>query len=143
MEIFFLFVILFCGISALAILIPLRRKHTQTVREALNCDGSMQHFVFRVRISEDEVFQRLSVRNIKDELVCEPDPAHRRLRFFSDYGSSLDYTILFLPEADALVVRLDQIQAIAMRSSIPFKINPYMIEKLDAEIIPFFPRFDP
>ncbi len=116
--------------------IPLRRKHAESVREIRNCDGTLQHFVFRVRLSEEELFRRLAQLSDADELSCEADRENGRVTL-SEYGASAAYRFTLQAEEDALLLRLDQCRPLAQVGNIPWKINLFFQNKLNAELVPF------
>ena len=139
-AVLFVLGLLISGGVALAITIPAGRKHMETVREVRNHDWSMSHFVFRVRLSEEEIYRRLSEQSDADALFCDWDRTTGRVEissFRGGYGGSRGYWLTLQPEGDTLLLRLDQISHLSQSSYIPIRINPFFIEKLGAEPVAY------
>lgn len=116
--------------------IPLYQNNRKASGGITNHDSIGHKYVYKVYLSRDELIDRLNRRNVFDELTCELDLEYSTIRF-SDDESNLKYIFQIQECHGFSIFRLEQSALIAMRSYIPFKLNPYMINKLEAEIIPF------
>ena len=56
---------------------------------------------------------------------------------FSEYESSRKYSFEIQECEGFSILRLSQISLIEMQSHIPYKLNPFLIKKLNAQIVPF------
>ena len=132
--IIFFFVILFPLV--LGIIIPVYKNHYKVSGSIVNYDSSMSKFVYKIYMSRDEIINSLKMKNVKDELSCTFDFEKSTL-LFSEYGSSREY-FYEIEEYDGYsILKLNQVPLIGMRSHIPYKINPFLVSKINAEIIPF------
>ncbi len=128
------FVILFPLV--LCIVIPIYKNHDKATGGIINHDAMMQKFVYKVNLKRDEIIDLLKIKNGLDELSCTID-LERGTVNFTEYGSNREY-YYHIHECNGFsVLQLEQVVPIGMRSHIPLKLNPFMVRKLNAEIIPF------
>lgn len=116
--------------------IPLYQNNRKASGGITNHDSTGHKYVYKVYLSRDELIDRLNRRNVFDELTCELDLENSTIRF-SDDESNIKYIFQIQECHGFSIFRLEQSALIAMSSYIPLKLNPYMINKLEAEIIPF------
>ena len=96
----------------------------------------MRKFVFKIHLARQEIIDLLGAENDIDDLSCTFDFEKSVVRI-SEYGSHIDY-FFQIQEGDVFsILRLEQVALFGMQSSIPFKLNPYIVNKLQAETIPF------
>ena len=120
----------------LAITIPIYKNHYKATNNVVNYDSMMLKFVYKVCMSSEQIINELKNTSDIDELSCEFDPERSVIKFL-EYGSSREYYFK-IHECDGFsVLRLEQVTLLAMQSSIPYKLNPFLVSKLRAEIIPF------
>ena len=120
----------------LGILIPLCRDHRKAGGGVVNCDAMMRRFVYRVELSREEIIRLLKAGNDADELRCAFD-AERDVVEISEYGSSVLYHYE-IRECDGFcVLRLEQAALISVSSLVPFKLNPFIVSRLQAEPLPY------
>ena len=120
----------------LAIIIPMYKNHYRTTSNAINYDSMMRKFVYKVCMSSEQIINELKNTTDIDELSCEFDHERSVIKF-SEYGSSREYYFKIHECNGFSVLRLEQVALLGMQSSIPYKLNPFLISKLQAEIIPF------
>lgn len=96
----------------------------------------MKKFVYKINLSNEQVIELLNMRNVLDELSCTFDLDNFIIRF-SEYGSHSDYYFQVQQYNDFSILKLEQVEFISMQNQIPFKLNPFIVNKLQAEIIPF------
>lgn len=120
--------------------IPIWRRHKASVRNAVNHTPAMTCFVYRVALPRDEILRRLSDTDETDILSCSLDLSDQRVRF-TESLSSAEYTLSFQETEGGTLLRLKQssfLSNLMNSKEIPFKLNPFFIQKLNAEIIPYF-----
>jgi len=134
----FVFVLLFVIIIpiVLGINIPIYKEHSKVTGGITNFDSSMRKFVYKINLSNQEIVNLLSTKNDVDELSCAFDFEKSVIRF-SEYGSYRDYYFQVQECGDFSILRLEQVAFIGMKSAVPLKLNPFMVNKLEAKIIPF------
>ena len=134
--IFLAFFLLILVPLVLGIIIPVYKKHYKTTGNIINYDSMMRKYVYKVYMSKEEMINKLKNKTDMDELSCDFD-FERSIINFSEYGSNKEYYFQILECNGFSVLRLEQVALLGMQSSIPFKLNPFLISKLQAEIIPF------
>ena len=137
--VFLAFVIFTLAVFVLLILgylIPVFKNHNKTTGNVINYDSTMSKFVYRVNMSREEIIDTLNIKNNMDDLSCTFD-FERSVILFSEYGSSKEY-FFEIQECDGFsIIRLTQVPFIGMQSYVPFKLNPFLVSKINAQIIPF------
>lgn len=135
---FVIFGILFFAILLLVLgmMIPIFKRHQKATGGIINYDSAMGKFVYKVNLSREDITSLLGRKNSADELSCSFDFARSVVKF-SEYGSGREYR-LSVQEYDGFsILRLEQVTKIGMQSYVPYKLNPFMIKKLQAELLPF------
>lgn len=133
---FVLFFFLILTPIVLGNIIPIYKEHSKITGGIVNYDSTMRKFVFKINLSNQEVINLLNIKNDIDELSCTFDFEKSVIRF-SEYGSHRDYYFQVEEYDNFSVLKLEQVALIGMQSSIPYKLNPFMVSKLQAEIVPF------
>ena len=129
--------VLLLGIPlVLGIIIPIIQNHDKATGNVVNYDSMMRVFLYRVHMTEEEIINTLQVKNDVDELSCEFD-FERSIVKISEYGSSRDYYYTIQTYDGYSVLKLTQVSPIGMQSHIPYKLNPFMVKKLNAELVPY------
>ena len=135
---------LFLGILFLVIIIPLvlgtaipiYKNYSNVTGGVINHDSTMRKFVYKINLSYQQTVDLLNTKNVADELSCTFDFDNSTIRF-SEYGSHRDYYFQVQECNGFSVLRLEQVALIGMKSSVPYKLNPFLVSKLQAEIVPF------
>lgn len=96
----------------------------------------MRKFVYKINLSSQEIINLLNTKNDLNELSCAFDFEKSVIRF-SDYGTHRDYYFKIQECRDFSILRLEQVALLGMQSPVPYKLNPFMVNKLNAEIVPF------
>lgn len=123
----------------LGIVIPVYsvyKNHSRTTGGIINYDSTMKKFVYKSNLSNQQIVNLLNTKNEVDELSCTFDFEKSIIRF-SEYGSFRDYYFQVKECNGFSILRLEQVALIGMQSHVPYKLNPFMVNKLQAEIIPF------
>ena len=119
----------------LAIIIPVYKRHYKTTGNIKNYDTTMRKYVYKIYMSRDQIINNLKNTTDIDELSCDFDFERSTIKF-SEYGSQKEYYFQ-IQECDGFsILRLEQV-ALGMQGHIPYKLNPFLVSKLQAEIIPF------
>ncbi len=120
----------------LGIIIPVYKSHYKATGGIINYDTTMRKFVYKVNLSSEDMINLLKIKNDIDELSCTFDFDKSVIKF-SDYGSHRDYYFQVEECNGFSILKLEQVDLIGMSSHVPYKLNPFMVHKLQAEIIPF------
>ena len=145
-SVVFMFFYIFLMIVILGVLIPMYVKHAKATGGVVNYntrfDGTMTKFVYKVYMSREEIINSLKIMNVKDELSCTFD-FEKNIIIFTDL-SYLNPTIKLecfyeIQECDGFsILKLSLVSPLFHeRTNIPFKLNPFMVSKINAEIVPF------
>ena len=120
----------------LGIIISIYKDHSKVTGGIINYDSTMRKFVYKINLSNQEIVNLLNTKNDVDELSCAFDFEKSVIRF-SEYGSHRDYYFQVQECSDFSILRLEQVALIGMQSHVPYKLNPFIVSKLQAEIVPF------
>jgi hypothetical protein len=96
----------------------------------------MRKFVYKVSLTREDIINRLNTKNVMDELSCTFD-FERSVARFSEFGSYKEYYFYIEEYNGYSFLKLEEVALIGIKSSVPIKLNPFMVNKLQAEIIPF------
>ena len=133
---FVLFFFLILTPIVLGNIIPIYKEHSKITGGIVNYDSTMRKFVFKINLSNQEVINLLNIKTDIDELSCTFDFEKSVIRFL-EYGSHRDYYFKIQECSDFSILRLEQVALLGMKSSVPYKLNPFIVSKLRAEIVPF------
>ena len=120
----------------LGILIPVYRNHRQASGDVKNYDSAMRKFVYKVPLSPAEIIHSLACSDSADTLSCTLD-LERSVISFAEYGSGRDYFFQIQEGDGGSILRLSQVPSMELHSMIPYQLNPFLVQKLHAEIVPF------
>ena len=120
----------------LGIIIPIYKEHSKVTGGIINYDSTMRKFVYKINLSSQEIINLLNTKNDIDELSCAFDFEKSVVRF-SEYGSHRDYYFKIQECSDFSILKLEQVALLGMQSHVPYKLNPFIVSKLRAEIVPF------
>lgn len=132
-----LLVVLFIVLS---IVVPTYKKHREVTSGIMNYNATMREFVYKIPYIKSVIIEKLKIKNSFDELEYILDIDLCGITF-NEYGTSINYEYEIKEYDDFSVLRLKQTPLIAPQSYIPYKLNSFMVQKLDAEIIPFESNF--
>ena len=143
----FMFSWLFIMIVCLGALIPKYEKFAKATGSVVNYDRNMTKFVYKVHMSREEIISSLKIMNVKDELSCTFD-FERNIVIFTDILTSYVYKginkeyFYEIQECDGFsILKLSSVSPLPNgrndRTGIPLKLNPFMVSKINAEIVPF------
>lgn len=118
-------------IVLLSVFLPMRRNEKIT-GGIVNCDTFSRKFVFRTDMSRAQVFEALNTRNVGDRLFCSFDPASGVISL-SDYTRSSRYNVRVDEYKACTIVRLQDVGFKLGSALMPYKINEFILMKLEAE----------
>ncbi len=130
----FLFVILIPLI--LGNIIPIYKKHKSVTNGIINYDSQMKKFVYQVNLSSADIVNLLNVSDDTDDLSCTFD-FENTVIVFSEYDSHRKYHYQIQEYDGYSILKLQQAELIGMKSLIPYKLNGFIVKKLNAAVIPF------
>ena len=133
---FYIFLFILVSVLALGTVIPMHKKHKEVSNGIINYDSVMRKFVYKIYLSRQEVITLLKSKNEIDELTCSFNNDETIIKI-SEYGSNREYYIEVCEHKNYSILKLEQVSLIGMRSYIPFKLNPFIVNKLQAELVPF------
>lgn len=120
----------------LGIVIPTVREHKKTTGDVVNYDSMMRTFMYKIPMSQAEIISTLQEKNGADVLSCDFDP-ERSIVKIAEYGSSREYYYTIEVCNGYSVLKLTQVSLMGMQSHIPYKLNPFMVSKLKAKLLPY------
>lgn len=148
----FMFFGIFLFIIILGINLHILKKHEEVTGDVVNYDSSMSRFVYKVYMSKEEVINSLKIMNIKDTLSCTFDFENSTI-LFKDLSSVSSHKKYFyeIKECDGFaILKLCHVSFAKNhyymsrpfwgsrgQNNIPYMLNPFMVSKINAEIIPF------
>lgn len=143
---------LFIGIAAIGVNLPILMKHKKVTGDVVNYDPPMRKFVYKVYMYREEIISSLKIMNVKDDLSCTFD-LEKNTVLFSDLTAVYSRKEYFyeIQECDGFsILKLSQVSRAKIHSNrprrffysrgqnnIPYMLNPFMVRKINAEIIPF------
>lgn len=133
---FAIFFFIFLLPLVLGMVIPIYKNHYKTTGNVINYDSNMQKFVYKVNLSSKDIISILETKSDVDELSCTFD-FNMSIITFEEYGSHRKYYFQIKESDGFSIFKLKQVELFGMQSHIPYKLNPFIVSKLQAEIIPF------
>ncbi len=120
----------------LGIVIPIYKNHNSVTGKTINYDSSMKKYVYRINLSYRKIIDLLSAKSDIDDLSCTFDFERSVIRF-SDYTGYKDYSFSIQEFDGSCILRLEQFSSIGVPNQISYKLNPFMVAKLQAELVSF------
>ena len=138
MEILIFAIIFFAFLAplVLAIVLPVYKNHNKATGGVINYDFFMRKFVFKVNLSKEDIINRLSSTRSADDLICTVDLENSVIKI-AENGSGTNYRFQIREDIGFSVLKLEQTGLLGGQNNVPYKLNPFMVNKLQAEIIPF------
>ena len=137
----------------LVVCLPIYKKHEKVTGGIVNYDPTMRKFVYKVNMSGEEIIRSLKIINVQDDLSCTFN-LEKNTIIFSDLRYKYEYyyeiqeydgfSILKLSRASFSLDELKPSWAkyrnyyyAHPKGDIHYRLNPFMVSKINAEIIPF------
>ena len=132
----------FIMIITLVVVIP---KYVKVVKatNVVNYDWTRRKFVYKVYMSKKEIVNSLKIMNIKDELSCTFDLEKNTviitdLSLADVYKGAYKEYFYEIREYDGFsILQLSVASIFSEGNDIWLKLNPFMVSKINAEIVPF------
>ena len=102
----------------------------------VNHNSLMNKFVFKVNLTRDETIAILLTKCVKDTLTCTFDFDMSTI-VFSDFWDNEKYYLVISKCDKFSLLHLELVSFRARRSSIKYKITPFIVNKLNAEVVSF------
>lgn len=116
---------------------PVYKNHRKVTGDITNYDFAMRKFVYKVNLTSEEIIRLLETKSMLDELSCKFNDDHSII-ILLEYGTSRKYYFCIQECNGFSIVRLEQAAWIGGQSRISYKLNPFMVRKLQAQLIPFY-----
>lgn len=113
----------------------MHRKHREATNGIVNHDPMVRKFVYKVELTRDEIIGILLSTKFNDKLTCTFDPDLSTITF-NELLYSEKYYLVTEKQDSLTILKLEQIAA-SRRSQIKYKLNPFIVDKLNAHPLPF------
>ena len=129
-------------IITIVVVIPRYAKFVK-VTSVVNYDWTRRKFVYKVYMSKEKIINSLKIMNIKDELSCKFDFEKNTviitdLSLADVYKGAYKEYFYEIREYDGFsILQLSVASIFSEGSDIWLKLNPFMVSKINAEIVPF------
>ncbi len=135
---FLFFAILFAVVFVVVLskIIPIFKNHYKVTNGVTNYDSGMRKFVYRVTCSPVDVIYKLTNPGNKEQLKFDYN-SDNDIMYISDSTYRFKYRIRFRECEGYNVVMLERVCYLVKQSYIPYMLNPHIVEKLNAEIVPY------
>lgn len=130
-------IFIFILIVTLGVTIPMYAKHWKATGGVVNYDFAGKNIVYKVYMSEEEIINSLKIMNAKDSLACTFDFEKKTVLFKELSGIKQEYFYEIKECGGFSILQLSQATVFGVRDFIPYKLNLFLISKINAEIIPF------
>lgn len=118
------------------ILLPTEREKRRITGDTVNHDGICSRFVYKVALTQEQILRTLRIRREIDDLACTVDVPQSTI-IFSSYGDSKEYFFVIQEHETYSIIKLKAVYAFGMSSRVPSLLNPFMVKKLNAELVPY------
>lgn len=116
--------------------IPKYKNYWNATNGIVNYNPTLTKFVYRVYMSKKEIISSLKIINVKDELSCAFD-FEKNIIIFSGLEVLKKEFFYEIKECDGFsILKLRQASLYGSPNFV-FKINSFMVSKINAEIVPF------
>ncbi len=132
-PLFLLLALLLLGFALIYIFKPVYNDHKIT-KGVYNRDICSHQYLFRVEKSLDEIVQLLAKNNAYDTLDYAYDPNTNVITF----EKQISYNLRITPQGAHCILTVTQKNIFHSKSNVPFGINTFFIQKLDAVPIPYY-----
>lgn len=97
-----------------------------------NSDAFSRHYCYALNCTQQEAIKQLSLRNIHDALDCSLDENANTVKLMH-LNASIEYQLLFYTVENRTYLKVRRAHLLHERSNIPYLVNRFFIEKLDAQ----------
>lgn len=156
----FVICVVFVLFADLIVYQPIYKKHEKATSGVVNYDCNMNKFVYKVYMSGEEIIRSLKIMNVQDDLSCKFN-FKKNIIIFSDLGHKEEFFyeiqeydgFSILKLSKAFLIELKPLPFLTRKNnaeikygnyyytrrvgSICYRLNPFLVNKINAEIIPF------
>ena len=118
------------------VLLPIHLKNYKVSASICNHDMQGYKFVYKAPLTKEQVLQTLSTHCDTDILSCSINKTEQ-IMHFEGYHDSKDFFFLLKDMEDGTMILLRVVYKFGMRSQVPNQLNPFMVEKLNATLLPY------
>lgn len=122
-------------VAGLGIFYNCRELH-KVSKSVVNHDNFMREFIFKIDKSEEEIISILSAENKSDFFSCTLNQNEKTMTFYEFAGKN-EYRYDIQDFGDNCILRLKQTSCFSDIRDVLYKLNPFIVKKLNAEIIPY------
>ncbi len=117
-----------------AVLVPPMVRHRK-VTAVRNHNVARMKFVYKIEMSQEALLDTLS--DSTNNLAFRINRENATMRICDASSTILYYYDIEKIADETVVLRLEQRSYVTMRSQISYKLNPFFVDFLDAELLPF------
>ncbi len=121
---------------ALVFTLSMHKNNNVATDGVINYDYAARKFVYKVNLTRDEIISILQTIRSDDALTCTFD-SDMSTMIFSDLWDHEKYYLVVQNDVDFSILRLERVGLSSRRSQIKYKLNPFIVSKLNAEAVPF------
>ncbi|MDO4154618.1 MAG: hypothetical protein Q4E21_07175 [Clostridia bacterium] len=115
------------------------KKYKNANGNVQNTDTFMRHFCYFVPYSEQEISEKLALRNMYDETEYIYDAEQNVITFQSaEYGGPARYELQFTACNSGTMLKVSQMDLIASQNYFPYLQNAFWSKKINAKPTAFF-----
>lgn len=111
------------------------RDHQKVSKGVINYDPFMRNFVFKIKKSKEEIISTLSSQRKSDSFGCVLNKDENIITLCG-YATDAKYSYDIQEFENYCILRLKQL-SLSSCGDIIYRLNHFMVNNLDAEIIPY------
>ena len=117
--------------------VSMYKEHSQATGKIINYDAFMNKFVYKIPLTKAEILSKFSEQNNTGELSCILD-LEISVIVLADLNSREEYFFHIQEQDGFSILQLETVHVFSMHQNrIGWKLNPFMVDKLHAQIVPF------
>lgn len=118
------------------ILLPIHKKNRQISGDICNHDALRRKYIFKAPMTKSQVLKTLGTHCEIDILSCSIN-TREAIMHFEWYHDCQDYFFAIQETDDESLILLKAVHNFGGRSQVPSLLNPFMVEKLNASLLPY------
>ena len=112
------------------------RELRKVSKGVVNHDNFMREFIFKIDKPEEEILSILSSEIKSDFFSCTLNQNEKTITFY-EFRDMNEYKYDIQEYDNYCILRLKQTSFISNIRDVLYKLNPFIVKKLNAEIIPY------
>lgn len=114
-----------------------RYRELQKVSKGIiNYDNFVREFIFKIDKPKEEIISILSSENKSDFFSCTLNQDENNITFY-EFGDKNEYKYDIQEYDNYCILRLKQTSIVSNIRDVLYKLNPFIVKKLNAKIIPY------